>query len=35
MNAVCTVMIAVVGVAVIAASFLTKLSAARGTPARA
>jgi putrescine transport system permease protein len=34
MNAVCTVMIAVVGVAVIAASFLTKLSAARGTPAR-
>jgi len=35
MNAVCTVMIAVVGLAVIAASFLTKLSAARGTPARA
>jgi len=35
MNAVCTVMIAVVGLAVIAASFLTKLSAARDTPARA
>jgi putrescine transport system permease protein len=34
MNAVCTIMIAVVGVVVIAASLLTKLSAARGTPAR-
>ena len=35
MNAVCSIMIAVVGVAVIAASLLTKLNAARGTPARA
>jgi hypothetical protein len=34
MNAVCSIMIAVVGVAVIAASLLTKLSAARGTPVR-
>ncbi len=34
MNAVCSIMIAVVGVAVIAASLLTKLNAARGTPAR-
>jgi putrescine transport system permease protein len=33
-NAVCSIMIAVVGIAVIAASLLTKLSAARGTPAR-
>ncbi len=35
MNAVCSIMIAVVGVAVIAASLLAKLNAARGTPARA
>jgi putrescine transport system permease protein len=35
MNAVCTIMIAVVGLVVIAASLLTKLSTARGTPARA
>jgi putrescine transport system permease protein len=34
MNAVCTIMIGVVGVAVIVASLLTKLSAARGEPAR-
>ncbi len=33
MNAVCTIMIAVVGVAVIAASLLTKLTASRGTTA--
>jgi putrescine transport system permease protein len=35
MNAVCSIMIGVVGIAVIAASLLTKLGAARGTPARA
>jgi putrescine transport system permease protein len=35
MNAVCSIMVCVVGLAVIAASLLTKLSAARGTPARA
>ena len=34
MNAVCSIVIAVVGLAVIAASILTKLSAARGAPAR-
>ncbi len=34
MNAVCSIMIAVIGVAVIAASLLTKLNAARGSPAR-
>ena len=34
MNAVCSIMVAVVGIAVIAASLLTKLSAARGAPAR-
>jgi putrescine transport system permease protein len=34
MNAVCSIMVAVVGVAVIAASVLTKLGAARGAPAR-
>jgi len=34
MNAVCSIMIAVVGVAVIAASLLGKLTGARGTPAR-
>jgi hypothetical protein len=34
MNAVCTIVDAVVGLAVIAASILTKLSAARGAPAR-
>ncbi len=34
MNAVCAIMIAVVGVAVIVASLLTKLSAARGAPAQ-
>jgi putrescine transport system permease protein len=34
MNAVCSIMVLVVGLAVIAASLLTKLSAARGTPAR-
>ncbi len=33
-NAVCTIFVAVVGVAVIVASVLTKLNAARGTPAR-
>jgi len=35
MNAVCSIMIGVVGIAVIAASLLTKLNAARGTPGRA
>jgi putrescine transport system permease protein len=35
MNAVCSIMVLVVGVTVIAASLLTKLSMARGTPARA
>jgi putrescine transport system permease protein len=35
MNAVCSIMVLVVGLAVIAASLLTKRSAARGTPARA
>ena len=35
MNAVCSIMVGVVGLAVIAASLLTKLGAARGTPARA
>ncbi|MGA2893933.1 MAG: ABC transporter permease subunit [Xanthobacteraceae bacterium] len=34
MNAVCSIMVAVVGVAVVVASLLTKLGAARGTPAR-
>ena len=34
MNAVCTIMVAVVGIAVIAASLLVKLTGARGTPAR-
>ena len=34
MNAVCSIMIGVVGVAVIAASLLAKLSGARGAPAR-
>ena len=34
MNAVCSIVIGVVGIAVIAASLLTKLNAARGTPAR-
>jgi putrescine transport system permease protein len=34
MNAVCSIMIGVVGVAVIAASLLAKLSGARGTPVR-
>jgi putrescine transport system permease protein len=34
MNAVCSIMIAFVGLAVIAASLLTKLNAARGTPAQ-
>ena len=34
MNAVCSIMVAVVGFAVIAASFLTKLGAAKGAPAR-
>jgi hypothetical protein len=34
MNAVSSIIVAVVGVAVIAASILTKLSAARGAPAR-
>ncbi len=33
-NAVCTIMIAVVGIATVAASLLTKLNAGRGTPAR-
>jgi putrescine transport system permease protein len=35
MNAVCSIMIGVVGIAVIAASLLTKLGAARGAAARA
>ena len=35
MNAVCSIMIGIVGIAVIAASLLTKLNAARGTPGRA
>jgi putrescine transport system permease protein len=34
MNAVCSLMVGVVGIAVIAASLLTKLGAARGAPAR-
>jgi len=34
MNAVCSIMIAVVGIATVAASLLTKLGAARGAPAR-
>ncbi len=34
MNAVCSIMVGVVGIAVLAASLLTKLNAARGTPAR-
>jgi putrescine transport system permease protein len=34
MNAVCSIVVAVVGLTVIAASILTKLSAARGAPAR-
>ncbi|HEX4408098.1 MAG TPA: ABC transporter permease subunit [Xanthobacteraceae bacterium] len=34
MNAVCSIMVLVVGIAVIAASLLTKLNAVRGTPAR-
>ncbi|MGB7037343.1 MAG: ABC transporter permease subunit [Xanthobacteraceae bacterium] len=34
MNAVCSIMVGVVGLAVIAASLLTKLSSARGAPAR-
>ena len=34
MNAVCSIVVAVVGLAVIAASILTKLNAARGAPAR-
>jgi putrescine transport system permease protein len=34
MNAVCSIMVAVVGMAVMVASLLTKLGAARGTPAR-
>jgi putrescine transport system permease protein len=34
MNAVCSIMVAVVGMAVVAASLLTKLGAARGAPAR-
>src|SRR5579862_4148855 len=34
MNAVCSIMVGVVGVAVIAASLLTKLGAARGAPAQ-
>jgi len=34
MNAVCSIVVAVVGLAVIAASILTKLSAGRGAPAR-
>ena len=32
MNAVCSIVVAVVGIAVIAASILTKLNAARGAP---
>jgi putrescine transport system permease protein len=34
MNAVCSIMVAIVGAAVIVASLLTKLNVARGTPAR-
>ena len=34
MNAVCSIMVAIVGAAVIVASLLTKLNAARATPAR-
>jgi putrescine transport system permease protein len=34
MNAVCSIMIAVVGIVVLAASLLAKLAAARGAPAR-
>ncbi len=34
MNAICTIMVAVVGLAVVAASLLTKLGAVRGSPAR-
>ncbi len=34
MNAVCSIMVAVVGIAVITASLLAKLTAARGAPAR-
>ncbi len=34
MNAVCSIMVGVVGIAVIAASLLTRLGAARGAPAR-
>jgi putrescine transport system permease protein len=34
MNAVCTIMIGVVGIAVLAAALLTKLNAARGAPVR-
>jgi putrescine transport system permease protein len=34
MNAVCSIMVLVVGIAVIVASLLTKLNTARGTPAR-
>jgi hypothetical protein len=34
MNAVCSIVVAVVGVAVMAASMLTKLRAGRGAPAR-
>jgi putrescine transport system permease protein len=34
MNAVCSIVVAVVGIAVLAASILTKLNAARGAPAR-
>ena len=33
-NAVCSIVVAVVGIAVLAASFLTKLNAARGAPVR-
>jgi putrescine transport system permease protein len=34
MNAVCSIIVAIVGIAVIAASILTKLNAARGAPAQ-
>jgi len=34
MNAVCAIMVAVVGAAVITASLLAKITGARGTPAR-
>jgi putrescine transport system permease protein len=34
MNAVCSIMIAVVGIATVTASLLTKLNAARGAPVR-